>query len=303
MARADSVTVSMAAETMGILIPTFRVSMVLVSAWDGTKSLLAGIKSTSSNVMPSATILVLFMSCSVKGFRSGYIKRGSIVRRPGTVKRILAAPRHGLLSALPGGYMARRNKNACLCEHESGRHSILCYNGEGCGGRRNHPAIDNLTERIWRANMSMNQIKGPVWGVAVIVGLIVATGLVAGYVDRPGTSTCSQAVASKGDCAACPAQGDCAACPAKGTEACCKQSGTCPAGAGTCPNGSCNAENVAATCPAGAAMMAQTAETGGATCPHSGAMAQKADDAGATCPVKAAAEGQCCSGGQCPASK
>lgn len=140
--------------------------------------------------------------------------------------------------------------------------------------------------------MSMNQIKGPVWGVAVIVGLIVATGLVAGYVDRPGTT--AQVAAS---------QGSCASCPAKGTEACCKQSGTCPAGAGTCPNGSCNAENVAATCPAGAAMMAQTAETGGATCPYSGAMAQKADDAGTTCPVKAAAEGQCCSGGQCPASK
>lgn len=151
--------------------------------------------------------------------------------------------------------------------------------------------------------MSVNQIKGPVWGVAVIVGLIVATGLVAGYVDRPGTT--AQMAASQGNCTSCPAKADCATCPAKGTEACCKESGTCPAGAGTCPNGSCNADTVAATCPAGAAMMAQTAETGGATCPYSGAaMAQTADNANTTCPMKAAAaaEGQCASG-QCPASK
>ncbi len=137
--------------------------------------------------------------------------------------------------------------------------------------------------------MSVNLSKGPIWGVAVIVGLIVATALVAGYADRPSASTCSQVAASKGDCAACPAQG---------TEACCKESGTCPKAS------SCSADTVAATCPAGAAMMARTAEAGGATCPVTGAvMAQTAEDAGATCPMKAAAEAGQCSGGQCPASK
>lgn len=116
--------------------------------------------------------------------------------------------------------------------------------------------------------MSVNLSKGPVWAVAVVVGLIVATALVAGYVDRPGTGAQVAAV-SQGDCASCPVQGDCANCPAQ----CCKADGACPADA------------AAATCPAGAAVMAQTA-----------------DEAGSSCPMKAAAAGQC-GGGQCPASK
>ena len=64
MARADSVTVSMAAETMGILIPMLRVSFVLVSAWFGTKSLFPGTSSTSSNVIPLAMIFSLFIGNS-----------------------------------------------------------------------------------------------------------------------------------------------------------------------------------------------------------------------------------------------
>ena len=64
MARADSVTVSIAAETIGMLIGMLPVSFVLVSAWLGTKSLLPGISRTSSKVMPSATILLLFIGDS-----------------------------------------------------------------------------------------------------------------------------------------------------------------------------------------------------------------------------------------------
>lgn len=37
--------------------------------------------------------------------------------------------------------------------------------------------------------MSVNLSKSPVWIVAAVVALVVATALVAGYVDRPGTQT------------------------------------------------------------------------------------------------------------------
>ena len=54
-----SVTVSIAAETSGILIVILFVRRVFVSAWLGTRSLRAGISRTSSNVIPSAMILFL----------------------------------------------------------------------------------------------------------------------------------------------------------------------------------------------------------------------------------------------------
>ena len=50
--------------------------------------------------------------------------------------------------------------------------------------------------------MSVNFSKSPVWVVAVIVGLIVATALVAGYVDRPGGDT-QVTAATETKCAAC----------------------------------------------------------------------------------------------------
>jgi len=140
--------------------------------------------------------------------------------------------------------------------------------------------------------MSVNFSKSPVWMVAVIVGLIVATALVAGYVDRPGTTA---QVAT--------ADGACGSCPKAGTEECCKVTGTCA-------DGSCSAKTAAGTCPAtGAAVMAQTADSTGSTCPAqaaasgcTGMMAQTAAGTEATCSVKAAAESGC-AGGQCPSTK
>ena len=122
--------------------------------------------------------------------------------------------------------------------------------------------------------MSVNLSKSPVWIVAVIVGLVVATALVAGYVDRPGTETQLAAAGAK-----------CADCPVKGTEQCPKEDGTCPADAGTCPKASCCADGAAPACAAKAA-----------TC------SQKADSTATTCPMKAAAAGGC-AGGQCPATQ
>ncbi len=126
--------------------------------------------------------------------------------------------------------------------------------------------------------MSLNLSKGPIWAIAGVVALIAATGLVAGYVDRPGTCPKTASV-SAGDCAACPASGDCADCPVKGTEA-------CPKEAGTCPKAACSGEAAGASCPVGATVMAQPAA-----------------EAGATCPMKAAAAQSQCGAGQCPASK
>lgn len=113
--------------------------------------------------------------------------------------------------------------------------------------------------------MSVNLSKSPIWMVAVIVGLIAATALVAGYVDRPGTETQVAAADSQ-----------CASCPLAGTEECCKE-------AGTCPKASCCADGAASTCAAGA-----------------GTCAQKAESTASTCPMKAAAASGC-TGGQCPA--
>ena len=53
MARLASVTVSMAAESMGILIVISFVSRVVISTSRGNTWLYAGISSTSSNVRPS----------------------------------------------------------------------------------------------------------------------------------------------------------------------------------------------------------------------------------------------------------
>lgn len=137
--------------------------------------------------------------------------------------------------------------------------------------------------------MSVNLSKGPVWVVAVVVGLIVATALVSGYVDRPGTQT--QVAA---------AEGKCADCPLKGTEQCPKEAGTCPADNGTCPKTACCADSAAATCAQKAACCADGEDSpctaGAATC------AQKAESTATTCPMKAAAAGGC-AGGQCPATQ
>ncbi|UCD52960.1 MAG: hypothetical protein JSW27_10040 [Phycisphaerales bacterium] len=131
--------------------------------------------------------------------------------------------------------------------------------------------------------MSVSFSKSPVWMVAVIVGLIVATALVAGYVDRPGGQT--QVAA---------ADGECSSCPKAGTEECCKVTGTCA-------KGTCSADG-ASTCAAAAGTCAQEAATAG-TCPATGAvMAQPADSTGATCPIKAAAESGC-AGSQCPSTQ
>lgn len=119
--------------------------------------------------------------------------------------------------------------------------------------------------------MSVNLSKGPIWAVAVILGLIAATALVAGYVDRPGSGT--QVAAAKADGGGCPAKTDCAACPAKGTDACCKEAGACAACPESCPKECCCADAAASWA------------------------------AGATCPMKAAAATGNCSGGQCPAAQ
>src|SRR5665213_3130658 len=57
IASAVSVTVSIGADSSGMFNSMARVSRVCVSASDGTKSLRAGISSTSSNVIPSCRIL------------------------------------------------------------------------------------------------------------------------------------------------------------------------------------------------------------------------------------------------------
>src|SRR5438132_383991 len=57
MASADSVTVSIGAESSGMFRRIDRVSRVDVSASEGITPLRRGNSSTSSNVMPSATIL------------------------------------------------------------------------------------------------------------------------------------------------------------------------------------------------------------------------------------------------------
>ncbi len=100
--------------------------------------------------------------------------------------------------------------------------------------------------------MSANLPRSPVWIIAIIVGLIAATALVAGYADRPGISS-RTAVANRGDCAAC---------PAKGTDECPKEAGMCPAETGLCPDDVCCAGSKAPSCP-----VAMTAHSAGSACP------------------------------------
>jgi hypothetical protein len=73
IARADSVTVSIGAETSGIFSSMDRVSRVCGSASAGTKSLREGMSRTSSKVIPSFKILECSMceeyrkeACDVK---------------------------------------------------------------------------------------------------------------------------------------------------------------------------------------------------------------------------------------------
>lgn len=108
--------------------------------------------------------------------------------------------------------------------------------------------------------------------VAMILGMVVATALVSGYVNRP--STCSRIAVA--------AEGNCPACPAEGTNSCPKESGICPAQTGDCPQDACCAGRAAPTCPA-AAMMGQ-----------------KVEGTGANCPVRAAMTTGECGAGQCP---
>jgi len=116
--------------------------------------------------------------------------------------------------------------------------------------------------------MSMKLSKGTIGMVAVIVGLIAVTALVAGYVDRPGT--CSRSAMA--------AKGDCGGCPVKATDECPKEAGACPAEDGTCPMDACCGDSAAASCPA-----AKTA------------------DAGSGCPMTAAVTAAPCGAGGCPA--
>lgn len=95
--------------------------------------------------------------------------------------------------------------------------------------------------------MGVNLSKGPIWGIAVIVGLIAATALVAGYVDRPGSGT-QVAAAVKADGGSCPAKADCAACPAKDADACCKEAGACAACPESCPPECCCADAADSCC-------------------------------------------------------
>ena len=137
-----------------------------------------------------------------------------------------------------------------------------------CGGYRNRAAVDNLREWVRRIDMSMKLSRSTIGMMAVVVGLIAATALVAGYVDRPGTCSRS-AVAAKGDCGGC---------PVKGTEECPKEAGMCPAEDGTCPMGACCGGSATGSCP-----VAKTA------------------DAGPGCPMKAAVAAAPCGAGGCPA--
>lgn len=59
--------------------------------------------------------------------------------------------------------------------------------------------------------MSSSMTKSPIWATAVIVGLVAATALVAGLVDRPGANAQATSVQSK-----------CDGCPLEGTPQCCK---------------------------------------------------------------------------------
>ena len=81
MARCDSVTVSMAAEEMGMLRTMSRVKLVRVSTSAGITSLRAGSSKTSSKVRPSMSV-----SWDHRGllFMRAYGERGAINQRCST---------------------------------------------------------------------------------------------------------------------------------------------------------------------------------------------------------------------------
>lgn len=59
--------------------------------------------------------------------------------------------------------------------------------------------------------MSTTLTKRPIWIAVVVVGLVAATALVAGYADKPTPEAQSTSVQDK-----------CDGCPLQGTPACCK---------------------------------------------------------------------------------
>jgi len=124
--------------------------------------------------------------------------------------------------------------------------------------------------------MSLNLSKSPLWATIVIVGLIGATALVAGYVDRPGTET--EVAAADGKCASCPREGTPECRKAREAEACqkacCSADGACPSQAG------CAAE------------AAKACSSDQATC-------MKEAGSPATCPKAAAAAAGGCGGAPC----
>lgn len=88
--------------------------------------------------------------------------------------------------------------------------------------------------------MKLTSPRSPILLVAVIVGLIGATALVAGYVERPGQTA---KVAANED--------TCGGCPLAGTEACCqaKCEGECRDGCcGVCTQPACCASAATAGC-------------------------------------------------------
>src|SRR5689334_7126132 len=87
IARCDSVTVSMAAETIGIFKPICRVRKVRVSVSAGTTSLRAGSRRTSSKVRPSGRLSWIIGDSSIiacRAMRNGsalLLDLGSLVLR------------------------------------------------------------------------------------------------------------------------------------------------------------------------------------------------------------------------------
>ncbi len=132
--------------------------------------------------------------------------------------------------------------------------------------------------------MSLNLSKSPLWATVVIVGLIAATALIAGYVDRPGTDSEVATAADK-----------CASCPREGTAECCKVTGVCAEAKATGGDGSTCSDG---DCPSKAECAAEK------TCSSTEKTCSKEASACGSCP-KAAAEKTCssaqagCSGGGC----
>jgi len=137
--------------------------------------------------------------------------------------------------------------------------------------------------------MSLKLSKSPFGATIVIVGLIAATALVAGYIDRPGNDSEVAAADDK-----------CASCPRAGTEECCKVTGVCAEGGctgaegATCSSaGDCSSKM--APCAAGAEKPCSSAQ---ATC-------SKEAPASESCPKApaAAAQAGCCAAGGCTGAK